>query len=140
MSLEKTVAVVLAGGVKKFSLKEFWHQLEDLVTYREWYFRRGYKSLRKIRGGRRGGTPRPMVEYILNTLRRTREIGRIVVVGSAWIVASGVGVPTVGKTMTMVAVGGKGVGVRVGVLVTSGVGVSAGRVLATSTRSGLLSI
>jgi len=82
MTSEKIVAVVLAGGIKKFSFKEFWHQLEDLLSYREWYFRRGYKSLKEIKGMRGvGGKPKPMVEYILNTLRNTEEIDRIIVVG-----------------------------------------------------------
>ena len=82
MTLDKTVAVVLAGGVKSFSFREFYHQLEDLFFYKEWYFRRGYKSLKKIKI-RRGesGKPKPMVEYILNTLRKTEKIDRILVVG-----------------------------------------------------------
>jgi hypothetical protein len=82
MALKKIVAVVLAGGVKKFSFREFYHQLEDLFSYREWYFRRGYKSLKRIKV-RRGaaGKPRPMVEYILNTLRNTECIDKIIVVG-----------------------------------------------------------
>ena len=82
MTLKKIVAVVLAGGVKKFSFREFYHQLEDLFTYREWYFRRGYKSLKRVKV-RRGaaGKPRPMVEYILNTLRNTECIDKIIVVG-----------------------------------------------------------
>ncbi|MFC1819673.1 hypothetical protein ACFLZG_01115 [Thermodesulfobacteriota bacterium] len=80
--LDKIVAVVLAGGVKKFSFREFWHQLEDLFTYKELYFRRGYKSLKRIKINR-GVTsePRPMVEYILNTLRITDCIDKILVVG-----------------------------------------------------------
>ena len=79
---EKIVAVVLAGGNKRFSFKEFWYQLEDLFSYREWYFRRGYKSLKKIKDVRGvGGKPKPMVEYILNTLMNTKEIDRIIVVG-----------------------------------------------------------
>ena len=82
MTFEKIVAVVLAGGTKKFSFKEFWHQLEDLFSYREWYFRRGYKSLKKIKAMRGvGDKAKPMVEYILNTLRNTKEIDRIIVVG-----------------------------------------------------------
>ena len=82
MAFDKVVAVVLAGGVKNFSLKEFWHQLEDLFSYREWYFRRGYKSLKKIKAERGvTGKPKPMVEYILNTLRNTEKIDRIIVVG-----------------------------------------------------------
>lgn len=82
MTFEKIVAVVLAGGTKKFSFKEFWHQLEDLFSYREWYFRRGYKSLKKIKATRGvGDKAKPMVEYILNTLRNTKEIDRIIVVG-----------------------------------------------------------
>jgi len=82
MTLDKIVAVVLAGGVKKFSLREFYHQLEDLFSYREWYFRRGYKSLKRIKV-KRGATekPRPMLEYILNTLRNTECIDKILVVG-----------------------------------------------------------
>ena len=82
MTLEKIVAVVLAGGVKGFSFREFWHQLEDLLSYREWYFRRGYKSLKKIKVTR-GVTvkPKPMLEYILNTLRNIERIDRILVVG-----------------------------------------------------------
>ena len=80
--MERITAVVLAGGVKGFSFREFWHQLEDFISYREWYFRRGYKSLKKIKVSRGIGTrPRPMVEYILNTLRNTERIGRILVVG-----------------------------------------------------------
>ena len=82
MTFDKIVAVVLAGGVKTFSFREFWHQLEDLFSYREWYFRRGYKSLKTIKAARGvAGKPRPMVEYILNTLRNTKEIDRIIVVG-----------------------------------------------------------
>jgi CTP:molybdopterin cytidylyltransferase MocA len=82
MTLEKTVAVVLAGGVKKFSFREFWHQLEDLFSYREWYFRRGYKSLRRLKLKRNApGKPRPMVEYILHTLRNTECIDQILLVG-----------------------------------------------------------
>ena len=82
MTLDKTVAVVLAGGVKSFSFREFYHQLEDLFFYREWYFRRGYKSLKKMKLRRGGGVkPKPMVEYILNTLRNTEKIDRILVVG-----------------------------------------------------------
>ena len=82
MTSEKMVAVVLAGGSKKFSFKELWHQLEDLFTYKEWYFRRGYKSLKKIKATRGvDGKAKPMVEYILNTLRNTEEIGKIIVVG-----------------------------------------------------------
>ncbi|MFC1822341.1 hypothetical protein ACFL9T_06505 [Thermodesulfobacteriota bacterium] len=82
MNPEKIIAVVLAGGVKGFSFREFYHQLEDLLFYKEWYFRRGYKALRRIKL-RRGstGTPRPMVEYILNTLRNTDCIDKILVVG-----------------------------------------------------------
>ena len=82
MTLKKTVAVVLAGGVKRFSFREFYHQLEDLFSYREWYFRTGYKSLKRIKV-KRGVTdkPRPMVEYILNTLRNTECIDRILIVG-----------------------------------------------------------
>lgn len=79
---KKIVTVVLAGGVKKFSFKEFYHQLEDFFSYKEWYFRRGYKSLKRINLKRRaGGKPKPMVEYILNTLRNVEEIDRILVVG-----------------------------------------------------------
>ena len=82
MTSKKIVAVVLAGGIKKFSFKEFWHQLEDLFSYKEWYFRRGYKSLRMIKMTRDAGSrSRPMVEYILNTLKSTKEINRIIVVG-----------------------------------------------------------
>ena len=82
MTLKKIVAVVLAGGVKRFSFREFYHQLEDLFFYREWYFRIGYKSLKSIKI-KRGvtGRPRPMVEYILNTLRNTDCIDKILVVG-----------------------------------------------------------
>ena len=80
MTYKKIVAVVLAGGVKRFSFKEFYHQLEDFFSYKEWYFRRGYKSLKRI-NLKRGEKPRPMVEYILNTLRNSEEIDRILVVG-----------------------------------------------------------
>jgi CTP:molybdopterin cytidylyltransferase MocA len=82
MTLKKIVAVVLAGGVKKFSFREFYHQLEDLFSYREWYFRRGYKSLKRIKVNRSAaGKPRPLLEYILNTLRNTEFIDKILVVG-----------------------------------------------------------
>ena len=82
MTLEKIVAVVLAGGVKKFSFREFYHQLEDLLSYGEWYFRRGYKSLKRIRLKSYGtDEPRPMVEYILITLSRIECIERILVIG-----------------------------------------------------------
>ena len=80
--MERIVTVVLAGGVKGFSFREFWHQLEDFFTYREWYFRRGYKSLKKIKVAKGiAGKPRPMVEYILHTLRKTERIEKILVVG-----------------------------------------------------------
>lgn len=82
MTLDKIVAVVLAGGVKKFSFREFYHQMEDLFSYREWYFRRGYKSLKRIKVKRGvNGKPRPMIEYILNSLRNTECIDKILVVG-----------------------------------------------------------
>jgi len=82
MTLEKIVVVVLAGGVKGFSFREFYHQIEDLFSYREWYFRKGYKSLKRVKL-RKGATgkPRPMVEYILNTLRNIEFIDKILVVG-----------------------------------------------------------
>ncbi len=69
-------------GVKRFSFREFYHQLEDLSSYREWYFRIGYKSLKSIKI-KRGvtGRARPMVEYILNTLKSTEYIDEILVVG-----------------------------------------------------------
>jgi CTP:molybdopterin cytidylyltransferase MocA len=82
MALKKIVAVVLAGGVKRFSFREFYHQLEDLFSYREWYFRVGSQSLKRVKAKRGApGKPRPMVEYILNTLRNTECIERILVVG-----------------------------------------------------------
>ena len=82
MTLEKVVAVVLAGGVKRFSVREFYHQLEDLVSYGEWYFRRGYKSLKRIRVKSCGAEePRPMVEYILITLSNIDCIDRVLVIG-----------------------------------------------------------
>lgn len=82
MPLEKIVAVVLAGGNKRFSIREFLYQLEDLITYHEWYFRIGYKSLKRIniKGGQPGG-PRPMVEYILQTLIPLESIDQILVIG-----------------------------------------------------------
>ena len=82
MTLKKIVAVVLAGGIKRFSFREFYHQLEDLFSYREWYFRRGYKSLKRIKLNRGAAVKsRPMLEYILNTLRNTECIDKILVVG-----------------------------------------------------------
>ena len=82
MTLDRIVAAVLAGGVKKFSFREFYHQLEDLFSYREWYFRKGYKSLKKMKlVGGITGKPKPMIEYILNTLKNTEKIARILVVG-----------------------------------------------------------
>ena len=84
MTLEKIVAVVLAGGVKTFSFREFYHQLEDLFAYKEWYFRRGYKSLKRIKVKSLGADePRPMVEYILKTLRNLDCIDKILVIGPA---------------------------------------------------------
>ncbi len=82
MALEKIVAVVLAGGIKKFSIREFYHQLEDLVTYREWYFRIGYKSLKRVKV-KNGifSEARPMVEYILHTLRNIECLDQILVIG-----------------------------------------------------------
>lgn len=82
MTLDRIVAAVLAGGIKKFSFREFYHQLEDLFSYREWYFRKGYKSLKKMKlSGGITGKPKPMIEYILNTLKNTEKIDRILVVG-----------------------------------------------------------
>lgn len=82
MSLEKIVAVVLAGGNRRFSIKEFYRQLEDLITYREWYFRIGYKSLKRIKiRGSVFGEARPMLEYILYTLTNIEAIDQILVVG-----------------------------------------------------------
>ena len=84
MPLKRIVAVVLAGGVKKFSFREFYHQLEDLVSYGEWYFRRGYKSLKRLRLKSYGADePRPMVEYILKTLSNIGCIDKILVIGPA---------------------------------------------------------
>jgi len=84
MTLKRIVAVVLAGGVKKFSFREFYHQLEDLLSYGEWYFRRGYKSLKRIRLKSYGADePRPMVEYILITLSTIECIDKILVIGPA---------------------------------------------------------
>jgi len=82
MPLEKIVAVVLAGGNKRFSFREFFYQIEDLLTYHEWYFRLGYKSLKRIniKGSQLEG-PRPMVEYILHTLSSVESIDQILVVG-----------------------------------------------------------
>lgn len=82
MSLEKIVAVVLAGGNRRFSIKEFYRQLEDLITYREWYFRIGYKSLKRIKI-RNGifSEARPMLEYILHTLNNIDIIDQIIVIG-----------------------------------------------------------
>ena len=81
-TLNKIVVVVLAGGNKRFSISEFYHQLEDLFFYREWYFRIGYKALKRIRlRGKGDDKPKPMVEYILNTLKNTECVERILVVG-----------------------------------------------------------
>jgi len=82
MTFEKIAAVVLAGGIKRFSLREFYYQLEDLFTYREWYFRIGYKSLKRLNlKGDVIGEPRPMLEYILHTLVNVECINQILVVG-----------------------------------------------------------
>ena len=63
-------------------MTEFYHQLEDLFFYKELYFRIGFKSLKRVNIKENGGgTPKPMVEYVLNTLRRTECVGRILVVG-----------------------------------------------------------
>ncbi len=80
MTSDNLSAVVLAGGVKRFSLREFYHQLEDIWSYHEWYFRRGFKALKriKLKGMQK---PRPMVEYIMGTLDRIESIDDIVVVG-----------------------------------------------------------
>lgn len=82
MILKKIVAVVLAGGVKRFSFREFFHQIEDFFAYREWYFRIGFKSLKRIKlKNDPSGKPRPMIEFILNTLRKTECVDEILVVG-----------------------------------------------------------
>ena len=82
MPLDKIIAVVLGGGNKRFSFREFYHQLEDLIAYREWYFRIGYKSLKRIKKkGGISGEARPMVEYILHTLQRVESIDLILVIG-----------------------------------------------------------
>jgi len=82
MTLKKIDAAVLAGGVKTFSPREFYHQLEDLFSYGEWYFRRGYKSLKRIKVKSYGADePRPMVEYILTTLSNIECIDKILVIG-----------------------------------------------------------
>jgi len=82
MPLEKIAAVVLAGGTKRFSLREFFYQLEDLISYYEWYFRIGYKSLKRVNiKGRNPEGPRPMVEYILYTLTQVEAIEQILVIG-----------------------------------------------------------
>lgn len=79
---DKTIAVVLAGGTRRFSFREFYYQLEDLIAYKEWYFRIGYKSLKRIKSkGGIGGEARPMVEYILRTLKSIDCIDRILVIG-----------------------------------------------------------
>ena len=49
MALEYITAVVLAGGNKRFSFREFYCQLTYFIIYKEWYFRRGYKSLKRIK-------------------------------------------------------------------------------------------
>ena len=82
MPLEKIAAVVLAGGNKRFSFRELFYQIEDLIAYHEWFFRIGYKSLKRINiKGNPFGGPRPMVEYILHTLEHLDSIGQILVVG-----------------------------------------------------------
>jgi CTP:molybdopterin cytidylyltransferase MocA len=82
MALDRLVAVVLAGGAKRFSLREFYHQLEDFFFYREWYFRKGYKALKRVKLKRgRYLRAKPMVEYILNTLIQIDDIKEILVVG-----------------------------------------------------------
>ncbi len=82
MPLEKIAAVVLAGGNRRFSFRELFYQIEDLIAYHEWFFRIGYKSLKRINiKGNLFGGPRPMVEYILNTLVQLDHIGQILVVG-----------------------------------------------------------
>ena len=79
---DKNTAVVLAGGNRGFSFREFYHQLEDFIAYREWYFRIGFKSLKRIRRkGRSDSDARPMVEYILRTLQKIDCIDRVLVVG-----------------------------------------------------------
>lgn len=82
MALDDITAVVLAGGNKRFSFKEFYRQLGDLIVYREWYFRKGYKSLKRIKRNIDGNKmPRPMIEYILYTLKDLEKISNILVVG-----------------------------------------------------------
>lgn len=82
MTSDKKTAVVLAGGNRRFSFREFYYQLEDFIAYGEWYFRIGFKSLKRIkRKGAIDGEVRPMVEYILCTLNDIDCIDRILVVG-----------------------------------------------------------
>ncbi len=73
-------AVVLAGGRRKILFRELFHQIEDLLCYGEWYFQRGYKSLRRIL---LRGSPiaRPMLEYTLDTLMAVERIEKIIIVG-----------------------------------------------------------
>lgn len=75
-------AIVLAGGNKRFSPREFWSQLEDLFYYHEIYLRRTYKAVRHLKWKLDGvDAKRPMIEYTLSTLQNMPEIEKVVAIG-----------------------------------------------------------
>lgn len=75
-------AIVLAGGNKRFSPREFWSQLEDLFYYHEMYLRLTYKAVRPLKWKMDGvEAKRPMIEYILFTLQNMPEIEKVVTIG-----------------------------------------------------------
>ncbi|MAG08494.1 hypothetical protein CMO89_03405 [Candidatus Woesearchaeota archaeon] len=78
---QKESAVILAGGDKRFSLKEFFYQIGDLFRYKELHFRLGYKVLKGIKGNIDGKVEeRPMFEHILSELQKVERIGKIILV------------------------------------------------------------
>lgn len=76
-------AIIMAGGTKKFSFKEFfWYRILDFFIYHEWYLRRGYKCVSRIKRELDGEKkPRPMLEYVLHAVQQVPLINDVIVVG-----------------------------------------------------------
>ncbi|PKK85451.1 MAG: hypothetical protein CVT48_05330 [Thermoplasmata archaeon HGW-Thermoplasmata-1] len=79
---EKYTVVLLAGGNRRFSFREFLRQLEDFFYYHELYFKIGFKALKRFRK-KSGGTPvvKHLFEFPLGALQDCDRIGRIIIVG-----------------------------------------------------------
>jgi len=74
--MNKVNAVVLAGGKKRISIKEFYNQVIDSFTYGEWYIRRGYKCLKRLKPKRNGYTPENFRQWAAwQAYRLTQYVG-----------------------------------------------------------------